>query len=322
MKKGFFDSFKCKCGECRSSCCKNWNVTIGLEEYFHLINLDCKDHTDIRRKIDCAFVPCDYPTKERYVMIKKNYQGDCVFHDVDGLCMIHKYFGEENIANVCKMYPRSASLGKYKSLSNSCEKVIEMLIETENPTFYSDDEKDDSNLELQKIIDKLSDRKEKLGLRLVRTFNIKTSHQDYCNINKLVYDFLKYYQNRNDFIYKIVVNECLINNYSEKKKLLYSLYPNIDIYIEKLLINHLVFKNYPKQIDERIRQHKELLVIGVYIIIKYVLYSIIERKDDIYLVDSLSKLFRVLEHSNFDLSFGIFMMNNDKQLFLEAVENY
>lgn len=328
MKKSFYDSFHCKCGACRNTCCVGWNVTVGLEEYFRLINLDCKGHKEIKEKLDCGFILADYPTKERYAVIRKNYQGDCTFHDKDGLCMIHKYFGENAISNICKMYPRSEKLGHYKALTNSCERVIEMLMENDEPLSFSIEEKDQTNNEIDQIIETIEDRSIPLGDRIAKAFAIKNSN-DY-DILDLIEQFLSYYKDKQEFIDSTFRKEEDLKSkllftktiYQERKNNLYKHYPNIDILIEKLLVNHLHFKNYPKNVDPRIINDKSLLIVGVYLIIKNVLYIMVDEKDDNKLIDILSSLFRIIDHSNFDLSFALFMKDQGKEIFEGQVKTF
>lgn len=123
----YYEDFSCKCGECRSSCCVGWPISVSYEEYCRYIGLNCAKN--LRRKLDCAFVRAPYATKEEYAQIAPDWRGDCPLHDEDGYCSLHKHLGEKALPTICRMYPRSVREGiiNEKTCSNSCEKVLEMM---------------------------------------------------------------------------------------------------------------------------------------------------------------------------------------------------
>jgi len=125
----YYKDFKCKCGECRHSCCMGWRVTVSQDEYFRLLGMECSP--DVRRRIDCAFFTVSTPSPERFAEIKHNYLGRCPIQREDGLCTLHFECGEEALPTICRTYPRNmiyCIMGE-GACANSCEKTIELLIE-------------------------------------------------------------------------------------------------------------------------------------------------------------------------------------------------
>ena len=137
----YFDDFRCKCGDCRHSCCGGWRIAVGEEEYFRIIGMDCSD--ELHHKIEGAFVRPEFPTKERYMLMEADWTGRCRMLGEDGLCMLQKECGEDAITEVCRVYPRSykSENGKYNACcSASCEAVVERLLRTQPLTFRTESE--------------------------------------------------------------------------------------------------------------------------------------------------------------------------------------
>ncbi len=125
-----YQAFQCKCGACRSTCCRGWGITVSMPEYFKLVGLPCGKH--LRRRLDGAFHLVEHPTPERYAMIAPNWEGDCPLRARDGLCLLHKEQGEKALPSICRLYPRRI-IGGACALSGSCEGVIEALLTREEP---------------------------------------------------------------------------------------------------------------------------------------------------------------------------------------------
>lgn len=129
----YLTQFSCKIGACRTPCCVGWPVHISLDDYFHLTSRECSD--ELRRRLDTGIKVALHPTPEEYAQITPRYDGDCSMRLPDGRCILHAEFGEEALANVCRLYPRGIRLEPdYEcSLTNSCEGVLELLFEKEEP---------------------------------------------------------------------------------------------------------------------------------------------------------------------------------------------
>lgn len=131
----YFDSFRCKCGLCRTVCCGGWGISLSLEEYFRLIGIDCSE--ELRRKLDCAFAVADDSTPERYALMQPSYDGRCRMIREDGLCGLQCECGEGVLPAVCRMYPRSYRKSEpcEAVCSCSCEGVTELLMRDGPLTF-------------------------------------------------------------------------------------------------------------------------------------------------------------------------------------------
>ena len=127
LAPNYYKHFKCKGGECRDSCCKEWKVNISMNQYFLLHGLNCKK--SVKEKIDKTFKPVLNPTVDRYAEIVHNQDGDCPLHKTDGYCLLHETCGEEVLPWVCRYYPRGPRIDyAYEvSCANSCEKTLELL---------------------------------------------------------------------------------------------------------------------------------------------------------------------------------------------------
>lgn len=80
----------------------------------------------------------DNRTAERYAYIKPTWEGFCPLMMPDGLCALHKEYGEKILPSVCRYFPR-APRNKYSyecSCANSCEKTLETLFSMQQPLTF------------------------------------------------------------------------------------------------------------------------------------------------------------------------------------------
>ena len=129
----YFPSFHCKMGACRSACCEGWPVSMSMQDYFHLLGVQCRG--ELRAKLDCALHLVKYPTPERYAQIEHRYDGNCPMRLEDGRCALHAELGEGSLPYICRLYPRAVRAeGDYEcSCAGSCEATIELLFAQEEP---------------------------------------------------------------------------------------------------------------------------------------------------------------------------------------------
>lgn len=134
----YYLKFSCKMGACRSSCCVGWPISVSMQNYFFLLGLDCPKH--LRDRLDCGLRVIDHPTEEEYARFEPRYDGNCPMRMPDGLCALHAELGEGDLPDVCRLYPRGirAEDGIYEcSCANSCEAVLEMLLQKKEPLSFS-----------------------------------------------------------------------------------------------------------------------------------------------------------------------------------------
>lgn len=129
----YFPAFSCKMGACRAACCVGWPVSITMDDYFRLLGMECSP--ELRRKLDVALHIAERPTPEEYAQIVPRWDGDCSLRMDDGRCMLQAELGEKALSHVCRLYPRGVRADSEPecSCANSCERVIELLMERTDP---------------------------------------------------------------------------------------------------------------------------------------------------------------------------------------------
>ncbi len=129
----YYSGFRCKMGDCRSSCCEGWTVTFSLQDYFKLTGEECSD--ELRKKIDRGVKVSLHPTPQEYAQIQHDYTGNCPMRLADGRCGIHAEMGEGALGEVCKLYPRGLRKEPdYEcSCANSCEGTLEKIFSRDDP---------------------------------------------------------------------------------------------------------------------------------------------------------------------------------------------
>ena len=136
----YYPQFACKMGDCRSACCEGWPISFTVEDYHHLIGEDCSP--ELRRKLDVGLRIKLHPTPEAYAEISPRYDGQCPMRLEDGRCAMHAELGERALSYVCRLYPRGVRLenGYECSCANSCEAVLEMLFNRDEPIEFIEKE--------------------------------------------------------------------------------------------------------------------------------------------------------------------------------------
>lgn len=139
MKRSFFapdyyPDFACKCGGCRSSCCKGWPVIITGEEYTRLQEAACGP--EFRKRLNEAFNLDGDPRRGGTAHVVHDRRGSCPLLGEDGLCTLQLELGEEILPDVCRLYPRNTRevCGEAEcACAGSCEAVTELLMDREEP---------------------------------------------------------------------------------------------------------------------------------------------------------------------------------------------
>lgn len=130
-----YDKFHCIMGECPENCCEiNWNVEV--EESTYEKYRACPDERLHK------YVSDTLP----HIILKRD--GKCPFYCADGLCHIHKEYGEGYLCETCRTYPRFVS--QYEDLytfclAPSCPAVLDLLwderyTEIQEEIFYESSE--------------------------------------------------------------------------------------------------------------------------------------------------------------------------------------
>lgn len=328
LKAGYYDQFRCKCGECRNCCCGGWNIAVSMEEYFRLIGMDCSEL--LHRRLETAFREPEFISPEHYRVISPNWTGVCPMLDEDGLCMLQKECGEDMLPEVCRLYPRSQKKAEnlYRACcSNSCEKVVEMLMDAERmelmyhedtlKTEISENENPDVNelnliymhmiqdrsIPLEKRIARICGEKDcehrKIALEKVMLI-LDVLRNDFDSINMYAADALTRYTGED-----ALKNCCDDVDFFEKK------YPDWEIYFENILANHLMYMNYP-YVDRRLdAKDARIGLQAAYAIMRTVCAAYTRDKEGPEpLADVIADIFRLIEHSAFYYNIRVLTKGN------------
>ncbi len=168
-KINYFDKFHCIMGECPDNCCEmDWNILV--DDISYAKYQACKEE-DVRN-----FISQEIPHK----ILKKNHK--CPFFQADGLCMLHKEYGEGFLCETCRNYPRLTSCYEdlyVVSLAPSCPAVLELLwlqerTEIKTEVFYEcqEDLKEEKFEMSESLAAKLRFREELLEIARDRQFSL------------------------------------------------------------------------------------------------------------------------------------------------------
>lgn len=133
IKIEYFDEFRCLMDKCPDNCCHGWSISVDETTYNKYVNLNIPQ-LDTKIK-----------STKPHTIIKN--MGKCPFVTEDGLCSIHKEYGEEFLSDTCKTYPRFVS--EYgdlfiENIGLSCPAVAQWLVsldhkcQLEEQVYYED----------------------------------------------------------------------------------------------------------------------------------------------------------------------------------------
>lgn len=332
----YYNYFKCKCGECRHSCCEGWPVRISMKEYYYLLGINCSEK--LRTRLDCALKICSNPSNERYAEISVNWLGICMLHRDDGLCSIQTELGENSLPTICRRYPRSTKhlAGICQcSCSTSCEKAVELLLNLKEPLRFI--EKDLSILpefELnlsaeqfkccQKSISIIQNRCLPLPKRFILLFQFLSGRNNsfgkpnnllaaFQLLNKMdqffkdsisICDYCEASQRYFGIEEKDKLSEDDLNNATEKYKSalahLKAILPDWQIPFEQIIVNHMFYNNFPYTDKMENTSDAFLALTMTYSFLRFnLLGCLTDQANSITLVDYLAAMFRLIDHSDF-----------------------
>lgn len=333
----YFKHFKCKCGDCRHSCCEGWPVRISMKEYYRLIGINCSKK--LRSRLDCALKICPKPDEVSYAEISTNWNGFCMLHREDGLCSLQMELGDSVQPEICQIYPRRlVQLSEINlcSCSNSCEAVVELLIALKSPMQFEISDisiKPKFKVKVPKhqledcknAISILQDRTRSLPDRLFTLGNCLNGYE-WCSKGTkdlfLAYQFLysldKFYENNrsvSDYCRSAEQYFCIERKdtlttedlmlISEKhafaSQYMDIILPEWQEIIEQLLVNHMFYSNFPnsENLDSENDAYLSLVIIYSFIRIN-LLGFMFNKTNKNLLIDFLAAMFRLIDHSYFD----------------------
>lgn len=354
----YYKDFKCKCGSCRHSCCEGWPIRISMKEYYRLLGINCSKK--LRAKLDRALKICPEPSSSCYAEISHDWEGICLMHREDGLCSLHTELGENNLPEICRIYPRKAvhlSDNYECSCSNSCEEVVELLMGLKKPLLFEENDlpihpKFEMKVPMLKYeacknsISIIQDRSLSLPERFLVLGNhlagndvandvssivandvaISSSNNHYAKSStdlSLAFQYLftmdKFYessisisdycrsaQNYFSMDNKENLSEEDVNLINERyiaaANHLEALLPDWQVIFEQLLVNHMFYRTFPFTEGLANKDDAFLSLVAIYSFLRINLLGFMSDKSDLnQLVDFFAAMFRLIDHSDFDL---------------------
>ena len=314
----FYEQFSCKCGECRSSCCEGWDVAISQKEYFDILSISTTE--EIQRRISRAFyIPRD-ASPERYAVLNHDWLGNCPLRAEDGLCLLHAAEGEDALPGVCRLYPRAIRTDLCEaSLSNSCERVIEILAERKDPlrfisadigsvgTGYEPPYRMSLRMQCIGIIQdrnsSLAESFESVGQLISGRRAEKRSFEECL---KVMFNFCEHYYENESSLAEYCDNALRTlrgiteNEYDKRRAMLKTMFPDIEMIQENVMVNHFFVEKFPYSETRENETEEYESLCALLCFIGVLVTGNMDRISGIRdLVDLLAAAFRVMEHSAF-----------------------
>ncbi len=293
----YYKDFQCKGKDCRNCCCQGWKITLTQKEYFQLLDVDCSSL--LKEKILAYVGILPHPNELEYARINFNYNGECPLRLENGYCGLQVECGEEKIPSVCRYYPRAPHLYPKKecSISNSCEWVIEYLLQHEitfeekELSFAFEEKEEDNHVE--------DEEKRKTCLSILQ----KEESLDMC-LKEIILSLNGDVSLIAEEKHASILSE-LKKTFSHSASLMFLLENcvemNITVSIEeeewmkKILINHLFYLRFPYL---RKIQNPGICLYYVVLFWKWILSCNQKAHTKEEFIDLGASFFRVGEHSN------------------------
>lgn len=311
----YYPEFVCKMGKCRSACCENWPVTISMRDYFAVLSLDCDP--ELKSHIDCGVHILKYATPERYAEITHRYDGQCHMRMSDGRCAIQATMGEDDLPEVCRLYPRSIKTdGTFECCcAASCERVVELLMSSrpfnvisseieyiplQNSSYEVTDEGMQKQQYMLDAVKNIICPSEPLSHRLCALLHKSSADIEAKSALDAATELLYLLAENNDsitFFAERALSELGQNDRLSKYSVLSSEFDvkfiDWQTWFANLLANHMFFMRYTANDAEALlASYTVLRVLSVSLV------RTLKSFDD--LVDLIAAAYRVIEHTDFD----------------------
>ncbi len=319
----YFADFSCKCGDCRATCCHGWGIALSQDEYFRITGAEYSP--ELRRRVDVAFKPATNPapTPERYALISYNWLGKCPLQTDEGLCSLHRELGEGAIPTICRRYPRCVRVAPVHEActSTSCEYTLELLYRDDEPVHFVRreievyDEEYDTPAAVAMSSDEYASVREKAFSTISdRSFTIDTRLENLAREGgvSLPYymmptaDAAALYERLLKTSGSLLELDDDVSAYyadgSDVSRFSLDSVEKMDIYLEKMLVNHIFYKAFPRSFEGSTPSDEIAALVAVRGLHRYVTeaYLGVHGWSVDNFVDVTAKLFRMIEHSRFD----------------------
>ena len=314
----FYKDFSCKCGDCRISCCEGWDISISQKEYYDILSLETSEELG-SRIMRAFYIPKD-AAPERFTVLNHDWLGRCPLRGEDGLCLLQVEKGENAIPQLCRQYPRSIRPELSEAtLSNSCEGIIELLLNRTTPIKYVMEDLPYES-EGHEALDRFALRMQCIGILQDRHSSLKESLLSLGNLicgkqpsDRSFEDCLSALMPFCDLYAEIspsISDYCVYaksnlegitgEDYKNRYRTLINMAPNMDLTLENLLINHMFYEKFPYSETRENEEEEFVSMCGLIAFIDLLITGNSDKiscRDD--LVDLLSHAFRMIEHTSF-----------------------
>ena len=327
----YYKDFACKADKCRHACCSMWRIPVSHEEYNKLITMECSD--ELNRRIQSTFVIPESVSEDRYRYISFNWLGYCPLQEKK-LCNLYLEKGEDYLPLVCRLFPRSLKCINDVNIaccSCSCERVVEMLYEcdelnlqeiniNEKPQVdYLISEQDVKQIKLFNEL--LKDRSTTLSQSLTeicRIINEKEFDIDFNSDIDGVASGIKLLERlgqENERLSDICsgMKERYLgkkDQFLSDRDLFETRYPKWMNFIERLINNSMIYECFPF-VDPRVdktRVYKGLCF--CYGLLRLIcIYTGLKSSLKEELIDAVSLLFHLIDHTNFYYNVSVIAEN-------------
>lgn len=319
----YYADFACKCGDCRTTCCQKWGITLSQDDYFRVMNTEASP--ELRRRLDIAFKPAvnPAPTPERFAMISYNWIGRCPIQTDEGLCLLHREHGEGAIPEICRRYPRCIRVSPIHECctSTSCEYTLELLYRDEAPVRFTTaeievfDEAFDTPAAAEIPVDEYK-KSRKIAFEILseRTLTIDGRLEALANkFNAVLPYHIMPKEDVKELYEKLLRTSTALSDAEDEVSRYYAAdsdverfcledVPKMDIYLEKMLVNHVFYKAFPRSFKDSTLREELASLVALRALHRYVTeaYLAVHSWSIDNFVDVTAKLFRMIEHSRFD----------------------
>lgn len=331
----YYKDFKCKCGECRKNCCNGWKVSLSDTEFTRLGSVHCEAR--LRARLTSALAMEDYPEPQLYAYLKKGCNGSCMLLDEDGLCAVHRGLGEDMLPSVCRLFPRSVKTGSMAELvcSAGCEKTVELLMRSTDPLNFVSITRDYSGTIPQTYHDAIQRDIMRCSAMSVMRCRSLSIYERFGELERqlprrggksLTYDERGVYTIAKLFVTHFAETGIAIkaygvpalamagsaDQYAKLRKKAYSLLPDMEIYFEKLIQNHMFYEQFPFTFEDRGRLESAATLFACYAMAEF--FAVCNMRDaesredaSARFVDAVAAAFRFAEHTDFYRNAEIFI---------------
>ncbi len=327
----YYPDFKCKADNCRHTCCQGWRIPISFREYTRLIGMPCS--RNLRQRIDVAFAQPEQVSEERYRVISFDWQGNCRLLE-NGLCMLYTENCLDYLPAVCDLYPRYLrQLGEQKlaCCSSACERVVEMLAGAESLNMTNaelsgrplikmeiDEESKKRIMEFQTILKDRSTTLSESLRQICLKVNSERFTEDFNSEGDPVSQGIAILQkltDRQSFLYEIVEEITAryqehTDRFEEDRRRFESLFPQWMRIFKNVINNSLIYENFPfvdSRFDDTDAYKGLCATYGLMRLVCIGYCSEHQRMED--LIDAISALFHLIEHTSFYYNANVTVSN-------------